>query len=66
MAATLTGEHYVRSTNQWSDPPTQIWLYNHDAEANAEMVLDALLSKDISQNASNGIEEMIRVGLLAP
>lgn len=68
MAATLTGEHYIRSTNQWSDPATQIWLYNHDAEREADIYLDAHLaaSKEIAKAAkASGIQDMIDAGLLA-
>ncbi|ORY24553.1 hypothetical protein BCR39DRAFT_486220 [Naematelia encephala] len=67
MAASLTSEHYIRSTNQWSDPSTQIWLYNHDAERNADVFLDGFL-KDTSKMASSlckdGVQEMIDEGFL--
>ncbi len=69
MAATLTGEHYVRSTNQWSDPPTQIWLYNHDAEAVASRYMEDVVGykKKNSGKVSAGLspeEELIEAGLL--
>lgn len=64
MAATLTGEHYIRSTNQWSDPPTQIWLYNHDAEGSADRFLDARLGTGKKAAAKSGVQEMKDIGLL--
>lgn len=63
MAATLTGQHYIRSTNQWSDPPTQIWLYNHDAEGDADRYLDEKL-QTVRKASKTGVQEMIEVGLL--
>lgn len=30
--AEVKGRHFVTSTNQWSDPTTQLWLYAYDAE----------------------------------
>lgn len=62
MAATLTGEHYIRSTNQWSDPSTQMWLYNHDAEGSADRFLDARLN--VVRKPVGGVQEMKDVGLL--
>jgi salicylate hydroxylase len=38
MSAELRGEHFVQSTNQWSDPVTQHWAYGYDAE---KAILDA-------------------------
>lgn len=63
MAATLTGEHYIRSTNQWSDPPTQLWLYNYDAEGDTDRSLDKRLGT--KSGASSGVQEMREKGLLA-
>jgi hypothetical protein len=48
MRASTTGEHYLRSTNQWSDPRVQLWLYGHDAESHARKVLQG-----ISQELTN-------------
>lgn len=31
-AAECEGRHFITSTNQWSDPTTQLWLYAYDAE----------------------------------
>lgn len=30
--AEVKGDHFITSTNQWSDPTTQLWLYAYDAE----------------------------------
>jgi salicylate hydroxylase len=62
MAATLTGEHYIRSTNQWSDPTTQLWLYNHDAEGDTDRFLDARLGT--KGGPKSGVQEMREKGLL--
>ncbi|CAK9780354.1 unnamed protein product [Cutaneotrichosporon oleaginosum] len=62
MAATLTGEHYIRSTNQWSDPSTQIWLYNHDAEGDTDRFLDTRLGTKTAPKS--GVQEMREMGLL--
>ncbi|KKY15207.1 putative salicylate hydroxylase [Diplodia seriata] len=35
MRAEAEGRHYIQSPNGLSDPTTQIWLYSHDAEAEA-------------------------------
>jgi salicylate hydroxylase len=32
MSAEVDGHHFVESTNQWSDPVTQLWAYGYDAE----------------------------------
>ncbi|RGP72626.1 salicylate hydroxylase [Fusarium longipes] len=32
MEAEIKGRPFVESTNQWSDPVTQIWAYGYDAE----------------------------------
>ncbi|KAF4965567.1 hypothetical protein FSARC_6652 [Fusarium sarcochroum] len=32
MKAEVEGKPFVESTNQWSDPTTQIWAYGYDAE----------------------------------
>ncbi|KAM0205010.1 hypothetical protein ACHAQI_009558 [Fusarium lateritium] len=32
MRAEVEGKPFVESTNQWSDPVTQIWAYGYDAE----------------------------------
>lgn len=32
MRAEVEGRPFVESTNQWSDPVTQIWAYGYDAE----------------------------------
>lgn len=34
--AEVEGRHFVTSTNQWSDPTTQLWLYAYDAEKEVE------------------------------
>lgn len=34
-AAECEGSHFITSTNQWSDPTTQLWLYGYDAEQEA-------------------------------
>lgn len=34
----VNGEHFLVSSNQWSDPATQIWCYGYDAE---EAILEA-------------------------
>ncbi|KAK4688408.1 hypothetical protein P7C73_g1701, partial [Tremellales sp. Uapishka_1] len=67
MAASLGNEHYIRSTNQWSDPATQIWLYNHDAEAMSDTYLDEKpdVMKRKQPGLQSGREEMIACGLLA-
>lgn len=64
MAASLTDEHYIRSTNQWSDPATQIWLYNHDAERVSTNYLDARLGP-VTSSKRRGVDEMVEAGLLA-
>jgi salicylate hydroxylase len=58
MAASLTDAHYIRCTNQWSDPATQVWLYGHDAEAEAD--------RAVQEGQQSGIEEMVAAGLLEP
>jgi len=65
MAASLTNEHYIRCTNQWSDPPTQIWLYNHDAEAEADRIIAESMPATKGEKGT-GVQEMIEAGLLAP
>lgn len=32
MRAEVEGRGFVESTNQWSDPTTQVWAYGYDAE----------------------------------
>jgi salicylate hydroxylase len=32
MRAEVEGKHFLESTNQWSDPVTQMWAYGYDAE----------------------------------
>ncbi len=32
MRAEVEGKPFVESTNQWSDPVTQLWAYGYDAE----------------------------------
>jgi salicylate hydroxylase len=32
MKAEVEGKHFLESTNQWSDPVTQLWAYGYDAE----------------------------------
>jgi salicylate hydroxylase len=32
MRAEVEGRPFVESTNQWSDPVTQVWAYGYDAE----------------------------------
>jgi salicylate hydroxylase len=32
MRAEVEGRHFLESTNQWSDPLTQLWAYGYDAE----------------------------------
>ncbi|CAK7206130.1 hypothetical protein SEUCBS139899_008914 [Sporothrix eucalyptigena] len=32
MSAEVEGRPFVESTNQWSDPTTQLWAYGYDAE----------------------------------
>lgn len=61
MADTLTKKHYLRSTNQWSDPGTQVWLYGHDAERAADRYLDELGGK---VKVVFGVQEMVDTGLL--
>ncbi len=66
MASSLGDEHYLRSTNQWSDPPTQIWLYNHDAELVSTRFLEERMGAiRPSKRAKSGVEEMVEAGLLA-
>lgn len=67
MAATLTGEHYVRSTNQWSDPSTQIWLYNHDAEMSARIYMEQNLGLATPKGMAvmSARDELVAEGLLA-
>ena len=31
MEDEVKGVHFIRSSNQWSDPITQIWAYGYDA-----------------------------------
>jgi salicylate hydroxylase len=38
MSAEVEGRPFVESTNQWSDPVTQLWAYGYDAE---KAVIDA-------------------------
>lgn len=74
MAPTLTDRHYVRSTNQWSDPTTQLWLYGHDAEWHARMVREISTgSPPAGESAwtvafhskkADDIDEMVMCGLL--
>ncbi|KAF7547171.1 hypothetical protein G7Z17_g7919 [Cylindrodendrum hubeiense] len=33
MRAEVEGKYFIESTNQWSDPVTQLWTYGYDAEA---------------------------------
>ena len=78
MRASLSGEQFLRSTNQWSDPRVQLWLYAHDAEASAKKVLDRLPKNAVEAavahgkgaangrgNTSSQIDEMIAWGLLS-
>ena len=71
MAATLSNEHYVRSANQWSDPPTQVWLYGYDVEQAADRFLDELFpatkgEKQIVVDSDDSrLREMVAAGLLA-
>lgn len=78
MRASLSGEQYLRSTNQWSDPRVQLWLYAHDAEASAKEVLNRLSQNVVEAAVANGkgaanghgstsshIDEMIAWGLLS-
>lgn len=73
MAATLTSKHYIRSTNQWSDPATQVWLYGHDAEDYARRVQASFLRAGpddhrrflaLHDESGDDIDEMIAYGLL--
>lgn len=32
MRAEVEGKYFIESTNQWSDPVTQLWTYGYDAE----------------------------------
>lgn len=65
MAASLGDTHYIRCTNQWSDPATQIWLYNHDAEREADLFLDNKEAKaGIKVASKSGVQEMRDAGLL--
>ena len=36
MKAEVEGKPFVESTNQWSDPVTQLWAYGYDAERAVE------------------------------
>ncbi|KAF4448971.1 salicylate hydroxylase [Fusarium austroafricanum] len=36
MRAEVEGKPFVESTNQWSDPTTQLWAYGYDAEKTME------------------------------
>jgi salicylate hydroxylase len=67
MAAELTEGHYIRSTNQWSDPATQCWLYGGDVAEEADAVLKAKFGKESSggqEQTVSGIQAMIGAGLL--
>ena len=35
MQSEVLGDHFIESPNQWSDPLTQIWCYDYDAEEEA-------------------------------
>ena len=32
MRAEVEGKYFIESTNQWSDPVTQLWTYGYDSE----------------------------------
>ncbi|CAD6587330.1 MAG: hypothetical protein CYPHOPRED_003897 [Cyphobasidiales sp. Tagirdzhanova-0007] len=68
MAASLGNEHYIRCTNQWSDPSTQVWLYGHDAEAEALRIVTKAnrLRTDSSSKLPKGMDDMRLAGLLGP
>ena len=57
----------IYSTNQWSDPATQLWLFSHDAESAARKLLPTVqvngMQNGHHDNASD-IEEMKQAGLL--
>lgn len=67
MAATLTSCHYVRSTNQWSDPATQVWLYDHDAEMATRRYLEreVRLPRPEGWKELSDWDELVEAGLVA-
>lgn len=68
MRAELSDGQFVRSTNQWSDPRTQMLVYNYDQEevAQAYMERQRLVSdKAVKRRTCGGVEEMLEEGLIA-
>jgi salicylate hydroxylase len=53
MRAEVEGLSFVESTNQWSDPTTQLWAYGYDAE---EEVRKAWESRT-PQATANGVHK---------
>ncbi|KAH6999196.1 hypothetical protein BKA56DRAFT_685174 [Ilyonectria sp. MPI-CAGE-AT-0026] len=42
MRAEVEGKYFIESTNQWSDPVTQLWTYGYDAEKELRKACTAL------------------------
>lgn len=57
--AECQGRHFITSTNQWSDPTTQLWLYAYDAEQqvndNWQDLFDELVQNRKGRASLNGI-----------
>ncbi|TVY34811.1 FAD-dependent monooxygenase [Lachnellula subtilissima] len=49
MRAEVEGKHFLKSTNQWSDPITQWWAYGYDAEAAMQVAWDAAVTELMSK-----------------
>jgi len=64
MSAEVAGTHFIRSANQWSDPVCQLWLYNYDAEKDAEQAVKEHFprlapTKDVSRSYPRWKEEAL-------
>jgi salicylate hydroxylase len=46
MRAEVEGRHFLESTNQWSDPLTQMWAYGYDAEQAVRELWQAEMRRD--------------------
>ncbi len=67
MSAELTDAHYIRSTNQWSDPTTQCWLYGTDVVEEVDRLLRTRFGTKLpalNKTKAVGMDVMVGTGVL--
>jgi salicylate hydroxylase len=54
MLPETKGEHFVHSSNQWSEPTTQLWAYGYDTEGEIDSKCETRM---VTTKVTNGIND---------